>query len=69
MAMVSGWMAAILDDINFIACVTAKSKTVNQQQYNIYQVSLYANMYSSGCHEKLLLLILVLFSVVKWQGN
>lgn len=45
MVMVSGWMTAILDDINFIACVTAKSKTVNQQQYNIYQVSLYANKY------------------------
>lgn len=45
MAMVSGWMTAILDDINFVACVTAKNKRVNQQQCNIYQVLLYANMY------------------------
>lgn len=45
MAMVSGWMTAILDDINFVACVTTKNKRIKQQQCNIYQVLLYANTY------------------------
>lgn len=51
MALVSGWRTATCDDIDVVACITARNKGVNQQQYCIEEVLLCINTYQSCCHK------------------